>query len=406
MRTMWRMFSLCLIGTLAACDRTSDSTAPETISARGLELSKTAAATLTLSSLDVGVSHVCGLGLAGELYCWGDGYSPTPARFVQNRTFTTVSAANLFTCGITSSRATACWGTNAVGQLGNGTTTNSTRPTLVAGSVKFTSLGGSVDHSCALSRIGAAYCWGSNLGGQLGTGSFFGPESCHGLACSTVPVAVVGGLTFTQVHGTDAHSCGLNNAAQAYCWGKNGYGQLGTGGFDDSASPVGVTGGLSFVDLDVGFGISCAVTGDGTPYCWGLDPNGEPCGPFFAKCTPTPYLVPGGFHFTSIAAGGYHFCGITADHAAYCWGSNLWGNLGNGTTEDTDTPVPVSGGIAFASLSNNAENTCGVATDGTAYCWGSNQYGQLGIGTTWGPDDCGPFGPCSKVPVAVLAPET
>jgi len=395
--------SLTLIAALAACERAPSPTAPENATDPRLDFSQVPPVILTLSSLSVGVQHVCGVAPAGELYCWGSGYQPSPSRLAKGRPFTAVGAGFDFTCGITSREITMCWGVNNVGQLGNGTRTASPRPTRVAGSTVFTQLGVGRDHTCAVSNTGAALCWGSNVIGKLGTGSFDGPERCGPIACSTVPVDVVGGLTFGEVHGTDSFSCGLNLGGQAYCWGSNGLGQLGTGDFTDSASPVAVTGGLIFTDLDVGFGISCAVTGDGTPYCWGSDPNGEPCGPFLTnKCTPTPYVVPGGFHFTRIAAGGYHVCGITAANAAYCWGSNYWGNLGNGTTVGSDTPVPVSGGHEFSSLSINESNTCGVAVDGTTYCWGSNGAGQLGIGTMFGPEDCGAFGPCSTVPVTVL----
>ena len=74
-------------------------------------------------------------------------------------------------------------------------------------------------------------------------------------------------------------------------------------------------------------------------------------------------------------------CGITPDGAAYCWGWNAYGQLGDGTTTNNLTPVAVSGGLTFASVSPDLHHTCGLTTAGVAYCWGDNQHGQLGDGT-------------------------
>ena len=80
---------------------------------------------------------------------------------------------------------------------------------------------------------------------------------------------------------------------------------------------------------------------------------------------------------------GYKFaCGVTTSGAAYCWGDNQQGELGNGTTTGSATPVAVSGGPSFATVSVGYEFACGVTTSAAAYCWGYNVYGQLGNGST------------------------
>lgn len=110
---------------------------------------------------------------------------------------------------------------------------------------------------------------------------------------------------------------------------------------------------------------SCSLNTSSQVFCWGG----------------VPAPVQGGVNFASISAGG-HRCGVTATGDAYCWGSNLYGELGDGTTTDRLTPTPVAGGLSFASVSAGLLHTCGVTTTGAAYCWGVNQSGALGDGTT------------------------
>jgi alpha-tubulin suppressor-like RCC1 family protein len=87
--------------------------------------------------------------------------------------------------------------------------------------------------------------------------------------------------------------------------------------------------------------------------------------------------VAGGLTFAQIAAGG-HSCGLDASGAAFCWGRNFDGRLGDGTTTPATNPVPVAGGITFLELSAGLRHTCGRDTSGTTYCWGNNPEGQLG----------------------------
>jgi alpha-tubulin suppressor-like RCC1 family protein len=111
--------------------------------------------------------------------------------------------------------------------------------------------------------------------------------------------------------------------------------------------------------------------------------------------------VTGGLTFTAISGGSAHVCALDAGGAAYCWGWNVFGQLGDGTTTDRSSPTPVAGGLTFVKLSAGYASTCGLTADGTAYCWGSNEYAQLGIGTLTGPESCEDQRPCSTVPVRV-----
>ena len=234
------------------------------------------------------------------------------------------------------------------------------------------SAGGGV--TCGVTPAGAAYCWGANGGGQLGNGTQIN---------STTPVAVSGGLTFAAVDPRGASSpCGVTTAGAAYCWGDNIYGELGTGTTSFSHTPVAVSGGHTFAGVSAGgYYATCGVTTAGAAYCWGLNNYGQ-LGNGSLTNSSTPVAVSGGLTFATVSAENSYACGVTTAGAAYCWGYNSYGELGNGTQINSTTPVAVSGGLTFATVSAGFYAACGVTTAGAAYCWGDNSYGALGTGTT------------------------
>ena len=240
------------------------------------------------------------------------------------------------------------------------------------------SAGAGGSHTCGMTTGGAAYCWGYNSYGELGDGT---------TTNRTSPVLVLGGLSFPQVSAGASHTCGVTTGGAAYCWGDNSYGDLGNGTTTSSVTPVAVSGGLTFATVSAGGRVSpggghtCGLTPSGAAYCWGENGVGQ-LGNGTTYQSWTPVAVSSGLTFAQVSAGVYHTCGVTTGGAAYCWGDNRSGALGNGTTYASVTPVAVSGGLSFAAVSAGAGYTCGVTTGGAAYCWGDNNYGELGNGTT------------------------
>jgi len=127
--------------------------------------------------------------------------------------------------------------------------------------------------------------------------------------------------------------------------------------------------------LAAGFYHTCAVSVAGAAYCWGFNSFG-PLGDGTTTLRTTPVAVSGGLLFQSISAGIYHTCGLTASGAAYCWGNNASGQLGDGTTSNRTSPVAVSGGLVFQAISAGDDHTCGLTASGAAYCWGSGYLGD------------------------------
>jgi alpha-tubulin suppressor-like RCC1 family protein len=348
------------------------------------------------ASLSAGWDFACRVTAAGAAFCWGDGVygelgtgdtlsqlRPTPvAGGVQ---FAAVQAGTSHSCGVTGTGATYCWGWNELSQLGEPPTYEiryRTSPTLVVAGVRFVAVTVGAIHTCGLAAAGAAYCWGSNGRGQLGRGIDLNIDT---VSVSAVPLAVSGGLSFATVtSGGGDHTCGLTAAGVAYCWGVNIYGEIGDGTTGtDRPSPVRVTGGLTFAALSTGSAHTCGVTLAGDVFCWGVNFTGQ-LGDGTTTHRSNPVPVAGGLKFTAVSAGPYsdHTCALSAAGAAYCWGYNNNGQLGDGTTIDHLTPVPVTGGLTFASVTVGASYTCGLTLSGDAYCWGYNGYGRLGDGTT------------------------
>jgi alpha-tubulin suppressor-like RCC1 family protein len=290
-----------------------------------------------------------------------------------------------YSCGLTPAGAAYCWGWNAFGQLG--ATINAqytTTPVAVSGGLTFASLAAGRAHVCGLTRSGAAYCWGSNFDGELGNTSVSGT--------TTTPTAVIGGHTFYQLAASGFHTCGLTATGAAYCWGSNNHGQLGTAtnaGTDNAnPTPSAVGGDLSFVALTAGFDHTCGRTQDDAAYCWGNNNGGElGNGTTGTDPVTSPEAVAGSLAFTQLGAGDRFTCGLTEAGAAYCWGFNFNGVLGSTVPGNiASSPAAVSGGLSFAALASGLDHNCALTAAGAAYCWGRNPSGDLGV-TPSGPTD-------------------
>ena len=339
-----------------------------------------------VTSISAGANHTCAVAGSGVAFCWGDDWygqlgdgfsvrSPEPVPTFGDLTFSSISAGATHTCGLTQGGRAYCWGRNYRGQLGDGTEVTALTPVAVAGELAFIALSAGSTSTCGVATDGAGYCWGSNSYGLLARVS---------TDRSPLPLRV-GELTFSSISVGASHACGVATNGAGYCWGSNYYGLTGngtSGGY--RPAPDTVVGEYSFRTITAGTGHTCGLTTDGAALCWGRTDFGRlgngaavPDG-----TTSSPVAVTGGLVFETIEAGGDHTCAITQGGAAYCWGGNTAGQLGDGTNTDRPYPVSVRGGLAFRSVDAGDRHTCGVTRDGLAYCWGDNQYGELGDGSS------------------------
>ncbi len=351
------------------------------------------------AAVSAGGNHTCALTTGGGVKCWGynskgqlgDGSTTNSNVPVDvsglSSGVAAVSAGADHTCALTTGGGVKCWGSNVFGRLGDGTNTDSNVPVDVSGltsGVAAVSAGGY--HTCALTTGGGVKCWGNNDIGQLGDGSNTN---------SNVPVDV-SGLTsgVAAVSAGGAHTCALTTGGGVKCWGHNTWGQLGDGSTTDSSVPVDVSGLTSGVAaVGAGDRHTCALTTGGGVKCWGNnvlgqlgDGNGG-VGPeicfLFDPCSTTPVDVSGlSSGVAAVSAGDRHTCALTTGGGVKCWGYNSWGQLGDGSTTDSSVPVDVSGLTSgVAAVSAGGYHTCALTTGGGVKCWGSNGFGELGDGT-------------------------
>ena len=337
------------------------------------------------SGISAGRDHTCAL-VAGASFCWGlDGNGelgngetsstanhPVPTSPIGDD-LTQVVSGDFHTCARSAAGGAWCWGMNIAGQLGDGSNTDRDVPIPVTGlGSGVMSVGAGTQHSCAVTTGGAVSCWGQNLSGELG-------DSAN--TPSNVPVPVTGlGSGVAAVAVGSQHTCALTDAGGVWCWGANNAGQLGNGTTTGSNVPVAVSGlGSGVAQIAAGDDTTCAVTDAGAARCWGANGSGQ-LGDGSTVHRTTPVGVSGlGADVAQIAAGGPNACAVTTAGAAWCWGSDLYGQLGDGQQDDSSVPIAVTGfGTGAGQITVGTRHACLVATTGAAYCWGSPNYGALG----------------------------
>jgi alpha-tubulin suppressor-like RCC1 family protein len=127
---------------------------------------------------------------------------------------------------------------------------------------------------------------------------------------------------------------------------------------------------LAFREIAPGFAHNCAIGTDDAAYCWGQNGSGQ-LGDGSATTRLVPAAVSGGFAFSTITSGATHSCALTLAGSAFCWGSNQAGQLGDGSTQQRANPTSVMGGHTFQAIGAGDSFTCGLRPDGQVYCWGA-----------------------------------
>jgi alpha-tubulin suppressor-like RCC1 family protein len=347
---------------------------------------------LRIVEVDGGQYHTCGRRANGTVACWGsnalgqlgngsgmDSLSPVAVAGVS--TAASLDVGPVSSCVVRMDHSLACWGDNTNGRLGDGTTMLRPTPTTI-GLANVLQVEVGALNACARITSGQLYCWGDNSTGELGDGTTMGPRLSPG-AVAAIPDAI-------DVAVGDDFTCALRASGQVWCWGGNVYGELGSGttSATPNPTPAPVIGFSDAVEIAARGLHACARRASGQVVCWGDNASGA-LGTSTAPADRSATPVVAGLPTTAIAeiaCGLAHTCARTTTGDVYCWGYNSTGEVGDASYVNRTTPVLVPVGGPSADLDLGNEHTCAARDIGALLCWGNNANGRLGDGTTMNRD--------------------
>jgi alpha-tubulin suppressor-like RCC1 family protein len=396
----------------------------------------------TVTAIAAGGATTCAILDDRSVACWGAnssgqlGYGDTQARGDQQnemgaqlprvplgagRHAVAIDVGGSHVCAVLDDGSAKCWGENAAGQLGRGSTADigdgpgemgdALTPIQLGTNRTAVSISAGAEHTCAVLDTGSAVCWGANADGQLGRGNTFvigdGPGEM-GNALVAVPLGE--GRTVRAIALGQAHSCARLDDLTLKCWGRGGFGRLGTGSTESLGDQLPEMLALAAIDLGDrprsivnGPNHTCAILGNGTLKCWGdgddgrlgygdTTSRGDGLGEM-GDALPAVDLG-AGRTATAVALGTSFTCALLDNGRVKCWGANTLGQLGYGDTTARLAPPVASVDLGFqivntrpvartaVAIAAAGAHACAILSNGAVKCWGSNFDGRLGYGDT------------------------
>ncbi len=344
-----------------------------------------------LADVTLGSEGGCLLTTLGQVGCFGNntegevgvGFQDEPVFLPM---FTLADAAQIgggdeHNCALLINGEVWCWGDNLGQQMGDAVNPGADQhlPIMIQGLPIVDQLVCGDDHNCVIDNVGAVWCWGDNDNRQLGHGD-------ASTADDGTPLMVVlpGGLTATDLGMAENHSCAVLSDGTAACWGDDDNGQLGDGvsGTDNGVATL-VTGLTGVVDIEGGRDNTCALDNLGQVFCWGDNIDGQ-IGDGTTTDRPLPTLVPLAAPADALTLGNDFACALLNTDQVFCWGEGSDYQLGYGDLIDAESPVEVLDmppGIDFVDIEAGDRGTCLISAANGRYCWGFSEAGQLGMAT-------------------------
>jgi len=348
-------------------------------------LAATTCSVAATPAISAGYAHVVALKNDGSLAVWGknsngqlgDGTTSQSSSPKQIGTGYKAIAAGkgpdtAYTLAVKSDGSLWAWGDNTHGQLGDGTNTATLSPKQIGTATGYLLLAAGYYHSLAIKSDGTLWAWGKNDHGQLGDGS---------TTTSLVPKQIGSDTTFVAIAAGESHSVALKSDGSLWTWGQNGHGQLGNGSSStDVLAPGNVGSGYSLIAA--GKYHTAAIKTAGTLWAWGDNSFGQ-LGDGSQLPRSSPGQVGTDIGHTAITAGYGHTVAIKNGGEVWAWGGNLYGSLGDGSILDSYSPKRIDTG--YASVAAGNFHNAALKSDGSLWAWGDNGFGQVGDGTTTSP---------------------
>ena len=329
-----------------------------------------------------------------------------------NYTILEVVGGENHTCSRLANGKIKCWGKNNYGQLGQGNTNDlGDAASEMGNNLTAVDLGTDksalqvvtgADHTCALLDDSTVKCWGYNAYGQLGRGTTDAIGDASGeMGDNLTAIDLGSGRTAVEIAAGKYHTCARLDNSSVKCWGRNDQGQLGqdsTNNLGDNASEMGdnltaITLGLSAVEITTGANHTCTRLNNSSVKCWGKNEYGQlgqdntnnlgdGTGEMAALIAVT--LASSA---VELAAGENHTCARLDTGGLRCWGYNDEGQLGHGNTSNQGDNANEMAALSAVDLGTNKiavaitagnDHTCALLDDGKVKCWGGNTFGQLG----------------------------
>ena len=346
---------------------------------------------LPLQEIDAGQWHSCFIDYQADTWCVGRNHErqagqstntdyAEPVKVPLENKAESLSAGAYFNLIVDTAADIVGWGRNQQGQLARRAPSIEEPPHEVVDVTGFTKTTAGYEHGCGIDAEQHPWCWGDNTHGQVGNGQ---PSSDP----VVVPTRVIGIGKVVDIDAGADHTCMIDDEAYLWCVGRNNLGQLGDGSTQDSSVPVKVVGLSGVVDVFTGGHQTCAILSDATSWCFGNNNNGQ-LGRGSKSSSPNPIPQPvlgsDGNVFPNVIAGdaGNNYTCLLQDNLmASCFGSNVNGQLGDGTSMQRHYPTPLAGINSVWDITAGYIHTCLIDGTGRGYCTGNNSEGQLGDGS-------------------------
>jgi uncharacterized repeat protein (TIGR02543 family) len=252
------------------------------------------------------------------------------------------------------------------------------------------------DHSLLLTSRGKVFAWGHNFYGQLGDGTRIDKVNPVDI---TAGFNLSSGELITQLSSGNEYSSAITSRGRLYIWGINNVNQLGDGTTINSNTPIDITSrfnlnlGETVIQVTLGYGQTVALTSRNRIFTWGNNDSGQlGDGTLTTKAIPTDitsrFNLSSNETFSSVSLGWKHSAVLTSSGRLFTWGSNFYGQLGDGTTTDRYTPTEINSvfnlnsGETITQISLGFNNSSALTSSGRLYTWGRNAFGQLGDSTS------------------------